>query len=81
MNTRNTVKNILAQSLGIEPTDIDESNLLREDLGLDGGDITEIVNAVSAQLGIKLPQEEVDEINTVEELYDWIDKYTGDAGI
>jgi acyl carrier protein len=81
MNARDKTKNILAQSLGIEPTDIDEASLLREDLELDAVEITEIVNAISNQTGLKLRSEEIEEINTVGEFLDWIDGYSPDAGI
>ncbi len=81
MNTRDKTKTILAQSLGIEVTDIDEASLLREDLELDASEISEIVSAISEQTGLDLPQDEIEELNSVGELFDWIDGHSGDAGI
>lgn len=81
MSTRDKSRSILAQSLGIEPSDIDEASLLREDLELDATEIAEIVDAISSQTGIDLPREEIEELNSVGEFLDWVDGYSGDAGI
>lgn len=73
---RDKIKSIIAQSLGIEITDIDETSLLREDLGLDASELTEIVEAIKTQLSVEIEEDEMAEVRTVGDFIEWIGQYT-----
>ncbi|OGY10149.1 MAG: hypothetical protein A3A58_02490 [Candidatus Blackburnbacteria bacterium RIFCSPLOWO2_01_FULL_41_27] len=69
------VRNIIAQSLGIDPQDVDETSTLGQDLGLSAGDIAEIVTAVNLKYETEIDPDEAAQAKTVEELFETIGKY------
>lgn len=69
------VRNIIAQSLGIDPQDIDEASTLGQDLGLSAADIAEIVTIVNQKYETEIDTEEAADAKTVEELFEIIGKY------
>lgn len=76
MAPKDKVKPILAEKLGIETTDIDDTNLLVEDLGLSGGTLSEILDIVKEKTGVEVPVEEAKEVLTVGELINVIEENT-----
>ena len=66
----NTVKEIIAEELGIDSEEIDEDSRLMEDLGVDSLELVEIVMAVEEAFGSELPDEEIPSIRTVRDLMD-----------
>ncbi|TSC89476.1 MAG: hypothetical protein G01um10145_633 [Microgenomates group bacterium Gr01-1014_5] len=69
------VLNIIAQSLGIDPRDIDETSTLGQDLGLSAADIAEIVTTVNLKYETEIDPDEAAQAKTVEELFETIGKY------
>ncbi len=69
------VRNIIAQSLGIDPQDIDETSTLGQDLGLSAADIAEIVTIVNLKYETEIDPDEAAQAKTVEELFETIGKY------
>lgn len=72
---RDKVKDIIAQALGIEVEDVNESTRLREDLQLDEADLIEILAVVTRETKTDIPQEELSGISTVGQLLDMVEKY------
>lgn len=73
------VKKILAEHLGVEPSDIDDDALLLDDLNLNPANMTDILEALREQANIEIPYEEAAEINTVKELIDLAEQFRQDA--
>lgn len=73
------VKKILAEHLGVEPSDIDDDAFLLDDLNLNPANMTDILEALREQAGIEIPYEEAAEINTVKELIDLAEQFRQDA--
>lgn len=69
------VRNIIAQSLGIDPQDVDETSTLGQDLGLNAADIAEIVTIVNLKYETEIDPDEAADAKTVEELFEIIGKY------
>ncbi len=68
------VKDILSEILGIETTDISNSDSLREDLHMGSTDITDLIERLY-QKGIVIEDDLLKEIDTVEELIEHIVNY------
>lgn len=75
---REKIKELIAQALGTEAQDLEESALLRIDLGLGDGDLTELASAIKQEFGVVIPPEEATEAKTVGELADLVEKYSQD---
>ncbi|CCM05159.1 uncharacterized protein FIBRA_07368 [Fibroporia radiculosa] len=58
----------------VDPTKLSESSRFSEDLGLDSLDAVEVVMAVEEEFAIEIPDEEADEIKTVQQAIDYIAK-------
>ena len=66
------MEKIIAKSLGISLDSIkDESNFIN-DLGADSLNIVEIVMEIEDEYGIEIPDEDVEELNTVGDLKNYI---------
>ena len=66
------MEKIIAKSLGINQDSIkDESNFIN-DLGADSLNIVEIVMEIEDEYGIVIPDEDVEELNTVADLKNYI---------
>lgn len=68
METKEQIINILADKLGYEKSEINENQNFINDLGTDSLDIVEIIIEVEKKFGLKIEDEEVDEIKTVGDL-------------
>ncbi|KAF8591940.1 acyl carrier protein [Ramaria rubella] len=55
-------------------TGVQASSSFTEDLGLDSLDTVEVLMAVEEEFGIEIPDEEADEIRTVQQAIDYISK-------
>lgn len=75
---REKVKELIARAVGTEAQDLEDASLLRIDLGLGDGDLTELVLAIKQEFGVDIPQEEATEAKTVGEFSDLAEKYSQD---
>ncbi|HAA85932.1 MAG TPA: acyl carrier protein [Kosmotogaceae bacterium] len=73
------VKIIVAEKLGIEEDEISLSSELVEDLGADSLDLVDLVMAFEDEFGTKVEDEEIESINTVEDIVKYIKKKTGES--
>lgn len=76
MFPKDKVKSILAEKLGLEITDIDDSNLLAEDLGINGGTLAEVLETIKERTGVEVPVDEAKEVGTVAELVNAVEENT-----
>lgn len=69
------IRNIIAQSLGIETTDIEDKSLLIEDLGLQAEDLAAIITAINLRYNIEIDIDSAARVKNVEGLFDLISSY------
>lgn len=67
---------VLTQTLNISPTDITMDLSLRDDLILDSLQLYELVIDMEEAYDIRLPDEEIDEIVTIEDVVNTVYKLT-----
>lgn len=70
-----TINNLLVQEFEINETLITPDSHLKDDLGLESLDFVDIAVLVKKKFGITLRGEEVTEIITMQNLYDYIFNY------
>lgn len=65
------VKKIVADSLGVEESQVTNEKAFIADLGADSLDIVELVMALEDEFGIEIPDEESEKITTVQQAIDY----------
>ena len=70
------VSAFLIEEMEIEAGDIRDDAKLKEDLGLDSLDFVDIVVIVEKTFGFKIKPEEMSNVQTVKEFYDYIESKT-----
>ena len=71
------VRDLVADTLSIDPETVTEGSSLKGDLPADSLDLVEIVMAVEEEFDIEFPDEECEEIETVGHLVDRVKKEKG----
>lgn len=66
------VRDHLADELGIEPESISEASSLRDDLEADSLDLYTLLQEVEDRLGVKIPDDQAADIETVGQAVDLI---------
>ncbi|MCR4737303.1 MAG: acyl carrier protein [Bacteroidales bacterium] len=67
-----TVNNFLVEEIEIEENLLGEEALLKEDLGIDSLDFVDIVVIVERNFGFKIKPEEMKDVKTLGQFYDYI---------
>jgi acyl carrier protein len=67
------VKNIIAEQLGVSEDEISEDSNLVEDLDADSLDIVELVMAFEDEFGVKVPDDQLENIKTVGDIIKILD--------
>ncbi len=67
-----TVNNFLVEEIEIEESLLKEEALLKEDLGIDSLDFVDIVVIVEKKFGFKIKPEEMKDVKTLGQFYDYI---------
>ena len=67
-----TLRGIIADQLGISEDEITMESSFENDLGADSIDLVEIVMAIEAEYGFEVPEDEVEDIDTVSKAVDYI---------
>lgn len=62
------LREMLAECLGCEDSEITLSSELRDDLGLSDGQLGEVMEAMSSELGFRYEQGDMEDVYTVREL-------------
>lgn len=68
MNTIDKVKDIIAEQLGLSTEEIDDTSKIKDDLGADSLDMVELVMKLEDEFSLKIPEEDLQKIITVEDV-------------
>lgn len=66
------VRKVLAENLGRDLEEVTPDARLEEDLDADSLDLVEAVLALEEELGVKIPEEEMESVKTVREAVDLV---------
>ena len=66
------VKNIIADQLGVGEEEIKPTSSFIEDLGADSLDIVELVMAMEEEFEVEIPDEEAENIKTVQDAVNYV---------
>jgi acyl carrier protein len=66
------VRKVLAENLGRDMEEVTMEARLEEDLDADSLDLVEAVLALEEELGVKIPEEEMESVKTVREAVDLV---------
>lgn len=66
------IQELVSENLGIEPEKVVESASFKDDLGADSLDLFELVMNLEEEFGVKIPTEDLEKINTVGDVIDYI---------
>lgn len=69
-----TTNEFLIDEIEISPDVIKDDALLKEDLGIDSLDFVDIVVIVEKHFGFKIKPEEMADVKTLSDFYDYIEK-------
>jgi acyl carrier protein len=72
---------LIAQSMGIDEMDIDMKSNFMDDLGADSLDTVEIIIELEDEFGIEIPDDEVEKMFTVADVYNYLDNNVDDSVI
>jgi acyl carrier protein len=76
-DTIEKLKNIVAESLGVDIDEVNEKSYFIEDLGADSLDIVELVMAIEKEFDVEIPDEDADKIATVQDAIDYVSTHAG----
>ena len=71
------VRRLIAEKLGIKPEEVRPEAAFLEDLGVDSLDLVELIMTMEDEFGITIPDDEVEEIRTVQGAVDYIQTRSG----
>jgi acyl carrier protein len=71
------VKDLIAESLGVNPTEVVSTASFIDDLGADSLDIVELVMAIEKEFNVEIPDEDAEKITTVQDAVDYIQNKAG----
>ena len=66
------VKDLIAESLGVNPGEVVPGASFIDDLGADSLDIVELVMAIEKEFNIEIPDDDAEKITTVQDAVDYI---------
>ena len=71
-NIEQRVKKIVAEQLGVNEAEVKNESSFQDDLGADSLDIVELVMALEEAFGTEIPDEEAENITTVQQAIDFL---------
>ena len=66
------VKSVIAEALGVKPTEVVPTASFIDDLNADSLDIVELVMTIEREFDIEIPDDEAEKIRTVQDAVDYI---------
>ncbi|EDM24453.1 acyl carrier protein [Caminibacter mediatlanticus TB-2] len=73
-NTFEQVKEVIVEQLNVSPEEVKPEANFVEDLGADSLDVVEMIMALEERFGIEIPDSEAENIKTVQDVVDYIEK-------
>ena len=74
---RNTIRDSVNRITGVAPADINDSSSYRDDLGLDSLSALEVMVDIEYAFKIKVPEERLQTIQTVQDTIDVVQEFLG----
>lgn len=68
------VKQLVAEQLGVDPSEVPSEASFVDDLGADPLDRVELITAFAAAFGLEIPDEDAEKILTVKDAVDYIQR-------
>ena len=68
-----SVREIMVDNLGLDPSEISLDSNLQDDLDIDSLDAVELALEIEEALGIKIPDEDLDEMKTVKDIVSYLE--------
>jgi len=68
----NRVREIIAENLGVKTSDFSDTDELTTDLGADSLDLVEMVMAVEEEYDIEMPDKDMADLKTVNEVMSYV---------
>jgi len=75
MVSEDRIKEIIVEQLGVEESEITTDASFIDDLGADSLDTVELVMAFEEEFGIEIPDEDAENIRTVKDVVDYLNKH------
>ena len=69
------IQELVADGLGVDASEVVESASFKDDLGADSLDLFELVMAFEDEFGVKIPTEDLEKINTVGDVIEYINAH------
>ena len=69
------VKSIIVEQLGVDAEEVTSAASFTDDLGADSLDIVELVMAFEEEFGIEIPDEDAENISTVQDAINYIQQH------
>jgi acyl carrier protein len=76
-NIEEKVKNIVAEQLGVKGEEVKNASSFVDDLGADSLDTVELVMALEEEFETEIPDEQAENITTVQQAIDYITSHSG----
>lgn len=76
MSVEQKVKQIIAEQLGVDESQVDNTASFVDDLGADSLDIVELTMAFEEAFDLEIPDEDAEKITTVKDAIDYIEART-----
>ncbi|MBA7527083.1 Acyl carrier protein [subsurface metagenome] len=74
MESRERIKKILVDRLGVDESKITENSSFIDDLDLDSLDIVELIMLFEEEFNLEIPDKDMEKIKTVGDLIKYLDK-------
>ena len=70
------LKDIIAEQLSVEADEVKMDSNIQDDLGADSLDVVDLITTIEDEFDISIPDEAVEEIKTVCDIVNYIEKNT-----
>lgn len=70
----NKVKEVVAEQLGVEISDLKPETSLKDDLSADSLDLFQIIMSLEEEFSIEIPTEDTESINTIGDIEAYLEK-------
>ncbi len=74
------LRKVIAEELEVEPDSVTPDARFQEDLGADSLDLVELTMKLEDEFGIKVPDEDVEKLTTVQSVVDYIYEKLNEEG-
>ncbi|MDF2514578.1 MAG: hypothetical protein K0S04_4444 [Herbinix sp.] len=75
----NKIKEVVAEQLGVDVTELTSATSLKDDLNADSLDLFQIIMSLEEEFGIEIPTEDTESINTIGDIEKYLSKRSEEA--